>query len=276
MKLLSFNAGGRNRIGELVGDTVYSLNWTDTMRQMLRRGLTASRAYERFSVDKVDIHAPLNPGKIVCIGLNYADHARETGREAPDRPLIFAKYPSAVIGQGEAIRWKPSITNAVDYEGELAVVIGKRAKDVSEADAMNYVMGYTIANDVSARDLQHGSDSQWTRGKSLDTFCPLGPVIVTKDEIANPQELSIKTTVNGETMQDGNTRDMVFTIPKLIAYISDNFTLEPGDLILTGTPAGVGHGKQPPRYLQAGDTVSITIEGIGELHNPCQPLEAQA
>lgn len=273
MKLMSFSVGGRTRIGELIGETVYSLSWTDTMRQMLRRGLVASRAYERFPLSQVTVHAPLNPSKIVAIGLNYADHARETGMEPPERPLIFAKYPSAIIGQGETIRWRTSLTNEVDYEGELAVVIGKRAKDVSEEQALDYVVGYTIANDVSARDLQHGTDSQWTRGKSLDTFCPVGPVIVTKDEIENPQSLSIKTSINGEVMQDGNTRDMIFSVAQLVAYCSASFTLEAGDILLTGTPAGVGRGRTPPRYLGTGDTVSITIEGIGELHNPCQPID---
>lgn len=273
MKLMSFSVGGRTRIGELIDDTVYSLSWADTMRQMVRRGLIASRAYERFPLSKVVVHAPINPGKIIAIGLNYADHARETGKEPPEKPMIFAKFPSAIIGQGDAITWKTSITQEVDFEGELAVVIGKRAKEVSEENALDYVMGYTIANDVSARDLQHGTDSQWTRGKSLDTFCPLGPVIVTKDEIENPQSLTIKTTVSGEVMQNGNTSDMIFSVAKLIAYCSANFTLEAGDILLTGTPAGVGRGRTPPRYLGDGDTVSISIDGIGELTNPCRRID---
>jgi 5-carboxymethyl-2-hydroxymuconate isomerase len=273
MKLMTFSIGERVRIGEVVGDTVYALAWADTMRQMVRRGLIASRAYERFPVDQVTVHAPLMPGKIVAIGLNYADHARETGREAPPRPLIFAKYPSAVIGKGTPITWKTAITNQVDYEGELGVIIGRRAKDVPEADALNYVFGYTIANDVSARDLQHGTDSQWTRGKSLDTFCPLGPMLVTRDEVENPQALGITTRVNGEVMQQGTTADMIFSVAHLIAYCSANFTLEPGDLILTGTPAGVGAARDPQRFLNDGDTVSITIDGLGELVNPCRRID---
>jgi 2-keto-4-pentenoate hydratase/2-oxohepta-3-ene-1,7-dioic acid hydratase in catechol pathway len=243
------------------------------MRQMLRRGVTTSRTYERFPLDKVTLEAPLRPGKIVAIGLNYADHAAETGRDAPTAPVIFAKFPSAVIGPNETITWRGSITKQVDYEAELAVVIGKKAKEVSEEDAYEYVLGYANANDVSARDLQLTIDSQWTRGKSLDTFCPLGPYIATRDEVPDPHALSIRTKVNSKVMQDGNTKDMIFNIPYLIAYCSRNFTLEPGDLILTGTPAGVGHARKPPRYLADGNTVTVSVEGLGELTNKCTVLK---
>lgn len=269
MKLITYTYKGRVRIGELVGETVHTLAWADSMQQMIRRGLTPSRMYERLALADVKLEAPLHPGKIVAIGLNYADHAKETGKEAPDKPLIFAKFPSAVIGPDATITWRASITEEVDWEAELAVVIGKRARDVSEDSALDYVFGYTCANDVSARDLQHRIDSQWTRGKSLDTFCPLGPCIVTRDEIADPHNLSIKTILNGEVMQDGSTGDMIFRIPYLIAYCSRMFTLEPGDVILTGTPAGVGRARKPPRYLGDGDSVTIAVEGIGELTNPC-------
>lgn len=270
MKLVTFSHGSRTRIGELMDDTVHVLAWDDNLRSLLRRGITPTRSYERYKLSDVTLEPPLQPGKIIAIGLNYADHAKETGREElPKAPLIFAKLPSAVIGPNEAITWKDSITKEVDWEAELAVVIGRRAKDVTEEDAYKYVFGYTCANDVSARDLQLTFDSQWTRGKGLDTFCPLGPVLTTRDEIPDPHVLSIQTDVNGERMQDGTTADLIFKIPYLISYCSQMFTLEPGDVILTGTPAGVGRAKTPPRYLQNGDTVTVRIEGIGELTNGC-------
>ncbi len=273
MKLVTFNYQGRSRIGEIVGDRVYTMAWADPMAAMIRRGILPSRTYEHFELAKVTLDAPLRPGKIIAIGLNYADHAAESKSKLPAEPLIFAKLNSAVIAENQPITWRTSITDSVDYEGELGVVIGKRAREVSEADAYDYVYGYTIANDVSARDLQKVKDTQWTRAKGLDTFCPLGPVIVTKDEIADPHALSVKTVVSGETMQDGNTSDMIFKIPFLVSYCSRMFTLEPGDLIITGTPAGVGMGKTPPRYLKDGDVVSITIDGIGTLTNPCKVID---
>lgn len=272
MKLITFSVDGRARIGEVVDDTVYALAWTDNMRQMVRRNLVAGRAYERFALDKVTLHAPLAPGKILAIGLNYADHARETGKKPPENPLIFAKLTSAVIGPNQPITWRESITRAVDYEAELAVVMGRRTKDVPENEAMSHIFGYTCANDVSARDIQNGPDVQWTRGKGLDTFCPLGPWIVTADELTDPNALGVRSTVNGETMQDGSTAELIFKIPALIAYISKHITLEPGDIILTGTPAGVGHGKKPPVYLKDGDVVTVSIDGIGELTNSCKVL----
>jgi 5-carboxymethyl-2-hydroxymuconate isomerase len=275
MKLITFLQNGRSRIGELVGDTVNVTAWTETMTGLIRRGITPSRTYERFPLDSLTLDAPLVPGKIIAIGRNYSEHAKEVGGSLPTEPLIFAKLPSAVIAPGKPITWRTSITEQVDWEGELAVVIGRRARNVREEDAMNHVFGYTIANDVTARDLQRAKDSQWTRAKGLDTFCPLGPCIVTRDEITDPHELAVKTLVNGETRQDGNTRDMIFKIPFLISYVSRSFTLEAGDLILTGTPSGVGQGMNPPQFLKDGDTVSITVEGIGELTNPCQ-IEAEA
>lgn len=272
MKLVTFSVqgSGRMRIGEIVGETVYSLAWTDDMRQMVRRGIVASRAYERFPLADVTLHAPLMPSKIIAIGLNYADHAKETGAKTPTAPLIFAKFPSAIIASGETIQWHSDVTSEVDYEAEMAVVIGKRARHVSEENALDYVFGYTCANDVSARDLQKKIDAQWTRGKSLDTFCPLGPIIVTKDEVPDPQALKVRCLVNGDVMQDGTTADMIFSVKHLISYCSKMFTLEPGDIILTGTPAGVGAGKKPPVFLKDGDTVTVSVEGIGELTNPCK------
>ncbi len=204
------------------------------------------------------------PGKIVAIGLNYSDHAKESGTEPPERPLVFAKFPTAVINHEEQIRIPRKLTDRVDWEVELAVIIGREATRVSEKEALSYVGGYTVANDVSARDLQF-SDGQWVRAKSLDTFCPLGPKVV---ELDDPQNLRLATRVNGETMQDSNTSQMIFGVAELISFCSHSFTLEPGDQILTGTPWGVGEFMDPKRSLQDGDVVECEIEGIGVLRNP--------
>ncbi|MEO8607101.1 MAG: fumarylacetoacetate hydrolase family protein [Chloroflexota bacterium] len=270
MKFATYTHQNRTRTGVIVDDRIYSTSSPDSMNYMIRRGITPSRTYEYLPLADVKLEAPIRPSKLICIGRNYAEHAKETGSAVPTAPIIFAKFPSSIIGNGETITWNESITKEVDWEGELAVVIGKKARHVKEEDALNYVFGYTIANDVSARDLQLREDSQWTRGKSLDTFCPLGPWVVSRDEIADPHNLSVKTTVSGEVRQDGNTKDFIFNIPVLISYCSRMFTLEPGDLILTGTPPGVGEGMKPPTYLKDSDTVTITIEGIGELTNPCK------
>jgi 2-keto-4-pentenoate hydratase/2-oxohepta-3-ene-1,7-dioic acid hydratase in catechol pathway len=208
------------------------------------------------------------PGKIVCVGLNYLDHAQEGGMELPKAPLLFAKWPNTLIGEGEAIVLPPE-SKEVDYEAELGVVIGTTAKRVSEADALDHVEGYICLNDVSARDMQFG-DGQWTRGKSLDTFCPVGPRLVPREEIADPQQLGIRCILNGETMQDSSTSQMIFSVAEIIAYVSQVITLEPGDLIATGTPAGVGVFKDPKVLLKDGDEVSIEIDGLGTLTNPVQ------
>jgi len=215
---------------------------------------------------EVQIRAPLSrPGKILGIGLNYRDHAAEGARELPKYPLIFTKAVSAVIGNGDSIRI-PQVTQAVDFEGELAVVIGTRAKDVSGTDALDYVAGYTICNDVSARDYQQRSGH--SAGKSFDTFAPLGPALITRDEVPDPHVLDIRTVVSGEEMQHSNTRHLIFNIPYLIEYLSHVFPLEPGDVITTGTPAGVGVFRNPPRFLKPGDTVRIEVQGVGVLQNP--------
>jgi len=204
--------------------------------------------------------APLfRPSKIVAIGRNYADHAKELGNEVPKEPLVFLKAPSAIVGNGDAIVIPPPWAGRIEYEGELAVVIGKRAKGVSEAEAMNFVSGYTCANDVTARELQK-SDGQWSRAKGFDTFCPLGPRIVST---LDPSNLKIQTRVNGQVRQSASTADLIFKIPRLIAHVTACMTLEEGDLILTGTPAGVGP-------IVKGDTVEVEIEGIGILSNPVQ------
>jgi 2-keto-4-pentenoate hydratase/2-oxohepta-3-ene-1,7-dioic acid hydratase in catechol pathway len=208
------------------------------------------------------------PGKIVCVGLNYLDHAQEGGMELPKAPLLFAKWPNTLIGDGEPIVLPPEATE-VDYEAELGVVIGTKAKRVSEADALEYVEGYICVNDVSARDLQFG-DGQWTRGKSVDTFCPVGPRLVPREEIADPQQLGIRCIVNGEALQDSSTAQMIFSVAEIIAYVTRVITLEPGDLIATGTPAGVGVFRDPKVLLKAGDEVSIEIDGVGTLTNPVE------
>ena len=205
------------------------------------------------------------PSKIVCVGLNYRDHAAESGMALPERPLLFSKWPNTLIGPGDAIVL-PAISNEVDYEAELGVVIGRRASRVAAEDALSYVRGYVCANDVSARDVQF-LDGQWARGKSLDTFCPVGP-LVPASEVPDPQALRIKAILNGRTVQDSSTEQMVFTVAEIVAFISQAITLEPGDLILTGTPPGVGFARKPPIYLRPGDEITVEIDGIGTLTNP--------
>ena len=214
--------------------------------------------------------APVQPTIILCIGLNYRHHAAESGLSAPEHPVLFIKNPAAVQNPGDPILLPQKLkSDSVDYECELAVVIGKTARNVSKADALSYVLGYTCANDVSARDWQkNGGGGQWCRGKTFDTFCPLGPVLVTSDEITDPNTLAIKTIVNGETVQDWNTNDMIFDVPTLIEFLSADTTLLPGTVIITGTPHGVGMARKPPLWLKSGDTVSIEIERIGTLTNP--------
>jgi 2-keto-4-pentenoate hydratase/2-oxohepta-3-ene-1,7-dioic acid hydratase in catechol pathway len=211
--------------------------------------------------------APVTPGKIVAIGLNYLDHVREAGVEAPERPLVFAKFPSSIIGPGDPIVFDDTVCERLDWEVELAVVIGARLRRADAATALRGVFGYTVANDVSARDVQF-ADGQWVRGKSLDTTCPLGPVIVTADAVGDPQALRLTTRVNGETVQDSTTGEMVFGVAELLSFCSHSFTLEPGDVVLTGTPWGCGEFMDPRRSLAAGDRVEVEIEGIGVLANP--------
>jgi 5-carboxymethyl-2-hydroxymuconate isomerase len=210
---------------------------------------------------------PLIPGKIVAVGLNYPMHAAESSEPAPESPLLFAKFPSAVIGPTDAIVIDDELMERVDWEVELGVVVGRRMRHVSAEDALDHVFGYTVANDVSARDVQFG-DGQWTRGKSFDTFCPIGPVVVTADELGPPDDLRLTTRVNGELMQDDSTASMIFGVPEILAFCSRCFTLEPGDLVLTGTPSGCGEFMDPPRSLSPGDVVEVAIEGIGAIESP--------
>jgi 2-keto-4-pentenoate hydratase/2-oxohepta-3-ene-1,7-dioic acid hydratase in catechol pathway len=206
------------------------------------------------------------PGKIVCVGLNYRDHAEEQGVALPEAPLLFAKWQNTLIGPGEPIAIPPIVTKC-DYEAELGVVIGATVRNASAENALEAVAGYICVNDVSARDLQFG-DGQWTRGKSPDTFCPVGPRLVPRDEVPDPQALSIRAILNGTTMQNSTTANMVFGVAEVIAYITRTITLEPGDLIATGTPAGVGAFREPPVFMQPGDEITIEIEGLGSLTNP--------
>ena len=230
----------------------------------------AEAAYEgqpHVPVDDVRLLAPLaHPGKIVCVGLNYHDHCREQGVEPPQYPTLFAKFASSITDPGMPIV-RPRATEMLDLECELAVVIGWRASRVSVARALDHVFGYTILNDVTARDLQR-EDRQWLRAKGWDGFAPLGPVIVTRDEVGDLGSLAIRSRVNGETWQDSSTAEMIWDVASLLAFITRSITLEPGDIVATGTPAGVGHFQQPPRYLAAGDVVTCEIAGIGTLENP--------
>jgi 2-keto-4-pentenoate hydratase/2-oxohepta-3-ene-1,7-dioic acid hydratase in catechol pathway len=206
------------------------------------------------------------PSKIVCVGLNYRDHAEEQGAPLPERPILFAKWPNALSGPGDPIV-VPAIAQQVDYEAELGVVVGSRVRGVSQENALEAVRGYLCLNDVSARDLQF-ADRQWTRGKSPDTFCPVGPELVPASQVPDPQALGIRAVLNGQVMQDSSTSNMVFGVAELIAFITQAITLEPGDVIATGTPAGVGAFRDPPVFMQPGDEVTIEIDGLGALTNP--------
>ena len=288
MRLLSYRDAMTERLGVAVGDRVLPAtellpDGPATMRALLAGGEAALATLqiahdagaerirsEGTALAEMHLLAPVpRPGKVVAIGLNYHAHASEQKVALPKAPLIFAKFPTTVIGPGEAIRWDPALTVQVDYEAELAVVIGRRARNVDVAEALDFVLGYTCANDVSARDLQFG-DGQWVRGKSLDTFCPLGPVVVTRDEIPDPGTLAIVCDVSGVRMQASTTADLIFSVAAIIAHCARAFTLEPGDVILTGTPSGVGVFRDPPRFLHDGDEVAIEIERIGRLVNPCR------
>ncbi len=209
-----------------------------------------------------------SPQKILCVGLNYADHARESGAEVPEEPVIFSKFASALTGHGQPIEL-PRASAEVDYEAELVVVIGRRGKHVPEDQAMDYVAGYACGHDVSARDWQlRKPGGQWLLGKTFDTFAPVGPYLVTRDEVPDPHQLDIQLRLNGETMQSSNTRELIFSIPRLIAYISQVITLEVGDLIFTGTPPGVGFSRKPPVFLKPGDVAEVEIQHLGVLRNP--------
>lgn len=272
MKLVSYSVdGGEVRIGHIEDGNVTPLGGS-SMLEYIEHGRSAERqpAEESMPLDRARLHAPIaRPPKIVAIGLNYSDHAAETGAPIPEKPVVFTKYANTIIGPGDPIRIPP-ITEQVDYEAELTVVMGRRARNVSEAEALDYVFGYTNANDVSARDLQFSEGGQWSRSKSLDTFCPTGPYIATTDEVPDPQNLSIRAILNGETVQDGTTAKMIFSVAEIVSFLSSGMTLEPGDIIITGTPPGVGMARDPQLWMKPGDEVSIEIEGLGTLTNPVE------
>jgi 2-keto-4-pentenoate hydratase/2-oxohepta-3-ene-1,7-dioic acid hydratase in catechol pathway len=288
MRLVSYLDAGTERLGSAATGRVVPVAETagdhlpGTMAELVAGGAAAlaalraagpalAAAAERSrSVEELDLLAPLpRPGKVIAVGLNYLGHATEQRKQPPSQPLIFAKLPSAVVGHGAEIVWDPALTRQVDAEAELAVVIGRRARYVRAADALDHVLGYTACNDVSARDLQ-AADGQWVRAKSLDTFCPMGPVLVTADEIPDPSGLKIECIINGTPTQSASTADMHFSVSHLISWCSASFTLEPGDVIATGTPPGVGIYRDPPQLLADGDEVVVEIERIGRLANRCR------
>ncbi|MGV3660717.1 MAG: fumarylacetoacetate hydrolase family protein [Prosthecobacter sp.] len=258
------------RYSDPQGNTQHAAQQDDGSALVIKGDIFGKHSVTQQKADVVKVLAPIQPVAIVCIGLNYKRHAEETNAPLPQHPVVFMKLPNVVQNPGDPILLPTHLkSDKVDYECELAVIIGKTAKNVSKADALNYVLGYTCGNDVSARDWQkQGGGGQWCRGKTFDTFCPLGPVLVTADEIPNPNALAIKTVLNGETMQDWNTSDMIFDVPTLIEFLSGSTTLTPGTVILTGTPHGVGAARTPPVFMKDGDVVSVEIEKIGTLTNP--------
>lgn len=286
MRLISFGDAGKERPGVLRDGKILDLGevglqWRRSWRALLEAEVVLGpdggpseelqRACRKAPVlaGPARLGPPLpDPSKIVAIGLNYRDHALEQKKEPPQAPLLFAKAPSCLVGPNDPIRLPgPQIEDRVDCEAELCVVMGRRAREVAEAAAMDFVLGWTIMNDVSGRKAQYG-DKQWFRGKSFDTFGPCGPAIVTREELPDPSGLSLEADWGDRPMQRGNTRDLIFSVPRLIAYISAMMTLEPGDLITTGTPAGVGVFRDPPVFVARGETVRIRLEGVGEIVNP--------
>jgi 2-keto-4-pentenoate hydratase/2-oxohepta-3-ene-1,7-dioic acid hydratase in catechol pathway len=269
-----FNTATRNMVSFLAAGASVLQTARDLLSTVRTEWLRHTERRERLMSEgvvleksKVRVLAPvLRPSKIVAVGLNYMDHCREQNVPPPERPILFTKFPSSVIGPEDVITWDQALTSQVDYEAELAVVMGRRARAVKAEQANEYIAGYTALNDVSARDLQF-SDGQWVRGKSLDTFCPMGPVLVTRDEIESPGNLKIQCRVNDALLQDSSTSEMIVKVPELIEFITHGITLEPGDVIATGTPHGVGVFRRPPVFLQPGDTVTVSIEGIGDLRN---------
>jgi 2-keto-4-pentenoate hydratase/2-oxohepta-3-ene-1,7-dioic acid hydratase in catechol pathway len=279
VKLVRCLVDGDVRVGRLDGDEVALTAAVPAPADgdalaPLRQARDGAAAEHR-PLGAVRLLAPVpRPRKVVAIGLNYADHTAEAAGKvtAPPEPPVFAKFPSAIVGPDEPIAYSRRLTSEVDFEAELAVVIDRSARHVPEPEALSYVFGYTCLNDVSARDLQFG-DGQWVRGKSLDSFCPLGPWVVTADELPDPQVLGVRCWVSGELLQDGSTADMFYPVAALISYLSRAFTLHAGDVIATGTPPGVGYFREPKRLLRHGDEVVVWVEGIGELRNPVVELD---
>jgi len=270
MKIAQFYDKVGIGLGLIEADHLIPIDFPGDMIDLMGSG--GITEYERktpIPVHRVRFAPPVSrPSKIVALGLNYRDHAEESKGKVPETPLVFAKFPSSLTGHMNQIRWDETVTGKVDFEAELAVIVGQAVYRVPEEEALGTVFGYTCANDVSARDLQFG-DGQWVRGKSLDSFCPMGPWIVTPDEVPDPHSLEIRCSVNGRLMQDSHTGLMIFRIPEVISFLSMHFTLNPGDIILTGTPSGVGVFRDPSVYLKDGDEVAVEIERIGWLVNTC-------
>ncbi|MCP4430556.1 MAG: fumarylacetoacetate hydrolase family protein [Gammaproteobacteria bacterium] len=286
MKLISYQQDQKSvGLGLLQGEFILNLHEAsngslpDDMLTFLQMGepaleqarLLADQRQAELPLSDVKLLSPVpNPSKVIAIGLNYLDHVQECQLPMPEVATMFCKFPSSIIGSGADIYWSASLTEKVDYEAELAIVIGKTAKQVSEANAFDYIAGYTIANDISARDLQLRPGDQWLRGKCIDSFCPLGPCLTTGDEIDDPNALSIQCRLNGNLMQNSNTGQMIYRIPYLIEYLTQALTLLPGDVIITGTPHGVGAFREPPIWLKHDDLLEVEIEGLGVLVNRCR------
>ncbi|HZZ77933.1 MAG TPA: fumarylacetoacetate hydrolase family protein [Gemmataceae bacterium] len=283
MRLASIETWAGPRAAVLVGESFVDIHATEpnlpgNVRQILEGGAEMLRAVGEVAkrpnavkvpANQVKYHAPVvDPRKIICIGLNYKDHAAESGAAIPKDPILFSKYPTSLIGHGETIVL-PRVSQEVDYEAELVIVVGKKGRHLTAKNALEHVAGYMVGHDVSARDWQLKKDGkQWMVGKTFDTFAPAGPVLVTADEVKNSQNLAIRLRLNGEVMQDSNTNQLIFGVAEILAYLSQVFTLEPGDLIYTGTPPGVGMARKPPVFLKDGDVVEVEIEGLGVLRNP--------
>jgi len=289
VQLITFSVDGEKRPGAIKGDRVLDLKAAglpagemgdllaivrggDPMLARARSAIADWEAQE-FPLDAVKLEAPiLHPPKVIGIGLNYIDHCREANMAVPDEPVIFTKYSTSVTGPYDDVHWYKDVCQNVDYEVELGVVIGKPASRVTEESALDYVLGYTVVNDVSARDLQLGGAGQWDIGKSLNTFCPYGPAIITSSEVEDPHNLDLRLTVNGEIRQTSNTSNLIFKIPELIAYLSKGITLLPGDLIATGTPFGVAMGMKDPIWLKDGDICEAQIDRLGTIRNMMRAL----
>jgi len=282
MRLLTFEHRGVRRVGVRSGQGVVDLNLVDAgippdMRGLLSGGddvMCAARAALArgdgvIPASEIRVLAPItDPEKVVCIGLNYLDHAKECGMPIPEEPVVFSKYPTTIVGPGEEVV-KPPETQKMDYEVEFVAVVGKGGRRIPESEALDHIAGYTVGNDVSARDYQlEKPQGQWMMGKTFDTFAPIGPEIVTSDEVGDPHNLDIRCTLNGETVQESSTNQLIFGVDKLVAYLSHVFTLTPGDLIFTGTPGGVGMGRSPQLWLKPGDRVACEVDGVGRLENP--------
>lgn len=249
------------------GDLLRIVHGGDAMLAQVREAINSPKR-RALPLDEVQLTAPIwNPSKIIAVGLNYIDHCKEANLPVPPEPVLFTKWPNSITGPYDELHWPEDVTREVDYEVELGVVIGRGGRNIPERDALDYVCGYTVVNDVSARDLQFANAKQWDRGKSLDTFCPWGPWIVTRDEVPDPHRLTVRTVLNGQEMQKSNTSNLIFNIRQIIAYASQGTTLQPGDLIPTGTPFGVGFSRKPPVFLKHGDVCECEVEGIGRIVN---------